>query len=129
MHSAITHFHVVVLNTGRSRAENPLKNVRILPRSSVALGQVALSTLLSLLKTDLQIQIPFILANKFHVMSQHGQLSDNLSGGRIGEEHNRFGRTDQLVRDYFDGGSFFQGVTERDDFSLVGYGTCVKWFG
>ena len=80
---------------------------------------MALSALLRLLRRDFQVQILRILADEAHVTSEHGQLSDDLRGCGIGKEHDRFGRTRQLIGDYFDGRSFFHGVAEGDDFSFV----------
>ena len=87
-------------------------------RRRFALGQITLSALLGLPRRNLQIQIPSILANKAHVTSEHRQLSDDLRGRGIGKEHDRLGRAGQLVRYYFDGGAFFHGIAEGDDFTL-----------
>ena len=91
---------------------------RHLHRRRFALGQITLSALLSLPRRNLQIQIPSILANKAHVTSEHRQLSDDLPGGGIGKAHERLWRAGQLVRCYFQSGTFFHGIAEGDDFAL-----------
>lgn len=90
---------------------------------------MALSALLRLLRRDFQVQILLVLADEAHVTSEHGQLSDDLRGCWIGEEHDRFGRAGQLIGDYFDGRSFFHGVAEGDDFSFVRNGTFDRSMG
>lgn len=89
--SIVLHF-LILGGTGTSCSKDSLQDGRALLRLLFStFGEVALSTFLRLLLGDFQIQILGVLADKAHVMGEHGELTNDLSWRRIGEEHDTLG--------------------------------------
>ncbi len=92
------------------------------------LGQVSTRALLRLPWRNFQIQFLDVIADEFHVVSQHGKLTDDLNGrGRLDKFH-ALGQGIELVGDDFNGGAFFDGVAEGDYLaSDVGWPVGWRW--
>ena len=84
--------------------------------------QISFGALLSLLRTYLEIQTRFVVADILHVARHHVELSNNFQRRWRRNKQDTLGNCRHLSRDNTHSSTFFHGVSKRNDFLLFGEG-------